>query len=91
MGFEETGYVYKITVDGTGIQEYYDLDRLLEPEQVEEIWLSDAEANHGGYLPELLGGRVNVELLTEVDDSQEPDLPEEEPIPLPPPDEEKDQ
>lgn len=88
MGFDKTDFVYKITVDGTQIVEYYDLERKLPSSEVRDIWLSDAESNHGRYLPAVLRGRVNVELLTDEDEGgQTPEL-DEEPIALPPPDDE---
>lgn len=85
MGFEATDYVYKITVDGTDIREYYDLEEKLPADKVKDIWLSDAKSNHGQYLAKVFAGRVNVELLTEeYEDSQSPRF-EGEAIPLPPP------
>lgn len=90
MGFDKTDYVYKITVDGTDIQEYYDLDEKLSEGQVKEMWVSDATEKHGGYLPSVLSGRVNVELLTDEKEGEKTPELGEEAIPLPPvPDEDK--
>jgi len=85
MGLDATDYVYKITVDGTDIREYYDLPDRLPAKQVAELWLADAEANHGEYLPRLLAGRVNVELLTDVEQERRDDELDNSAIPLPAP------
>lgn len=77
MGFDATDYVYKITVDGTDIQEYYDLEERYSENEVREMWLSDAEDNHGSYLSVILSSKVRVELLTDPDDGDEtPELGE---------------
>ncbi len=77
MGFDATDYVYKITVDGTDIREYYDLEEQHTEDEVREMWLSDAEDNHGEYLPIILSGNVRVELLTDTDEGDEtPELAE---------------
>lgn len=90
MGFDETDFVYKITVDGTDIQEYYDLEKRLPESQVKDMWLSDATEKHGGYLPSVFSGRVNVELLTDSEEGEKTPELGEEAIPLPPvPDEDK--
>lgn len=65
MGFEDTDFVYKITVRGTGIQEYYELEERLPEQDVKKMWLSDAADNHGGYIPSVFHGNVEVELITE--------------------------
>lgn len=85
MGFDETDFVYKITVDGTDIVEYYDLENRLPEKEVEKLWLSDAEDNHGAYLPTIFQGRVNVELLTDVEQTNNRPELDDGPIPLPPP------
>lgn len=85
MGFDETDFVYKITVDGTDIVEYYDLEEKLPESQVRDMWLSDAEDNHGSYITKILGSNVQVELLTDDDDGDgDPEL-DSGPIPLPSP------
>lgn len=83
MGFDETDYVYKITVDGTDIVEYYDLEEQLPAKDVAELWLSDAKENHGKYIEVVFRGKVNVELLTETDEEGDHRELEEAPIPLP--------
>ena len=86
MGKEDTGYVYRITVRGTDIREYYDLEEKLTEEQVADIWLSDACEGNGMFLESVFAGRVEVKLLTECEESVEEKQLEEEVIPLPPPD-----
>lgn len=85
MGFDETDFVYKITVDGTDIVEYYDLEEKLPENQVRDMWLSDAEDNHGRYLSMILGNKVRVELLTDDDDGNEDPELDSGPIALPSP------
>lgn len=89
MGFEETDYVYKITVDGTDIREYYDLETKHPESEVREQWLSDAVENHGRYIQSVFAGRIQVELLTEDEGEQVNRELENGPIPLPPPDNDK--
>jgi len=89
MRRRETGYVYKITVDGTDIREYYDLEEHLPCSEVAELWLNDAAENGGAYLSSVFSGRVNVKLLTDVDEKQQNDKLEPGPIPLPPPEDDK--
>jgi len=85
MGFDETDFVYKITVNGTDIVEYYDLEQRLPLKEVEQMWLSDAEDNHGRYVVPLFSGRVNVELLTDVGDGDDDRELDSGPIALPSP------
>lgn len=89
MGFDETDYVYKITVDGTDIREYYDLETKLPENEVRKRWLSDAVDNHGAYIRSVFAGRIQVELLTEEDSEQSDRELDSGPIPLPPPDEDE--
>lgn len=89
MQYDETDYVYKITVPGTGIREYYNMDELLSESEVADIWLSDAEEKYGSGLVFAFKDRVRVERLTDIDVGREEAELEEEAIPLPPPDNDK--
>lgn len=88
MGFEETDYVYKIEVRGTGIKEYYDIPKKLSEREVKEMWLNDAEEKHGKVISSVFSDRVVVELLSEGDNTEDKEWLDYEPIPMPPPDEE---
>lgn len=54
---------YKITVDGTGIQEYYEFDQDLSEQEVGEEWLNDAAGKWGEGVALAFSGRVNVEQI----------------------------
>jgi len=84
-----TDFVYKITVDGTDIREYYDLEEHYSESRVADIWLSDAAEKNGAYLRQVFSGRVSVELIKSPEKEQQNDKLEPGPIPLPPPPEDE--
>lgn len=54
---------YKITVDGTGIQEYIEFDQQLSEEEAAEKWLGDAASKWGEGVALAFQGRVNSEQI----------------------------
>lgn len=65
-------YRFKITVDGTGIREYYEFEEYKTEREAKAAWLADAEARWGYGVRSAFEDRVEVEELT---DGKPPELP----------------
>lgn len=59
---------YKITVDGTGVQEYHEFDENYSVEEVAEWWLDNASDKFGAGVGLAFSGRVNVEQIAKKDE-----------------------
>lgn len=79
-------YVAIITVEGTGIEEWYIFDDPVSEEEVKQIWLDDVRDNRsiGERLAKKFADKVEVEKLWETDSAQQEEQTNEldEPIPL---------
>lgn len=54
---------YKITVDGTGIREYYEFDQNFSEREVAEKWLKDSAVKWGEGVAMAFADKVNVEQI----------------------------
>jgi hypothetical protein len=82
-GNDEGKWRYQIEVDGTGIREYYEYDERIDPEDVGEDWLRDAEERWSGTIAEELADGLEVTPLWQQKDQQTSEASEV--IALPPP------
>lgn len=54
---------YKITVDGTAIEEIYEFDQFLSEDEVRQIWYQDVQKQRGALIASLMQGSINVKQL----------------------------
>lgn len=61
---------YKITVDGTSIEEIYEFDQWLTEDEVKGIWYQDVVRNKGIIIAKTFKGSINVERLNDKPDNE---------------------
>lgn len=59
---------YRISVEGTGITEYYEFDEPVSEDEAAQIWWQDQQ-EHTGFLPRSFKDRVTAEALFDLSDS----------------------
>lgn len=77
---------YRITVEGFGVEEYYEYDEPKSEPEVAEEWLCDVGENWGSAFSDLFEGNVEADALWTTTTSAQDS--EDSPIVLPPPEEE---
>ena len=61
---------YKITVDGTNVEELYEFDQFLPEGEVEQIWYQDVKQQRGELIARTFKGSINAEMLGDGPDGE---------------------
>jgi len=61
---------YRITVDGTGIEEMYEFDQFLDEDEVKDIWFQDVRQQRGSLIARTFKGSINVERVGDGPDGE---------------------